>query len=486
MTRALLIQKAYGTEIKDGSNVGRLPEAKALDMGLSRIFTGSTFVAFDPNGTDITASKVKASDDFGFIGYSGQGLPFTILMDGAPWMGERRQDLIHFADHISQQVTLYAERLSSSTEPEDTVKQFIFELYQQLMKDAATPEDALEFTLSMAITYEKDSNLYCAGFGIGDIGLVLKRTSGVIETLASNTIIYDESAPGQYDRGDKDGFTGSCGQSVERQQRVIDRNSVFNVSIEAGDEIFGYTSLPNSMCSLQGDAQFTEHFRKDIQAFSTSKQQVVKSTLDIQKVWPKLSHPEADAQSDPVFINTDLLTIVANAIEQFGQNDIIATAQSKATQDHYEACGGDDCAMTSMRVPEAQLQQQLKTIIALQATTEAYLESHHDFMQRLRHKGGRERAAHLLAMIHDHNNYDTCIRQAAASANQSSNSHNSYARYIQRNELCQAAVDAVQAPNKPAAFSIASTTPVTPPSTKLTDLPERNQSLDRDPKISKF
>lgn len=92
-----------------------------------------------------------------------------------------------------------------------------------------------EFTMSLTMTYTQQDELYCAGFGIGDTCLVLKRDNGELEQLTYHCEV----------EGFKDAFDDYSKNNLEL---VISRNKVFHVKVQPNDEIVGYTYLP---CELE-------------------------------------------------------------------------------------------------------------------------------------------------------------------------------------------------------------------------------------------
>ncbi|OGT34927.1 MAG: hypothetical protein A3F11_06120 [Gammaproteobacteria bacterium RIFCSPHIGHO2_12_FULL_37_14] len=165
----------------DGVKAGKVVKQcrNELDPLGSCLYGTSVFAHFD-HGKQ--TEKTKDTDDKIVIGYTCDGLPFQIVVDGF-YGGETKKTFEFIDKHVTPLMDNYAEKLSKNNDPEETIKDLIRTIYTL----RATHSTGSEFTMSIAITYQKDSRLYCAGFGIGDTGLILQKSSGETQQLAYTT-----------------------------------------------------------------------------------------------------------------------------------------------------------------------------------------------------------------------------------------------------------------------------------------------------------
>jgi hypothetical protein len=219
------------TQKLQGVQTGQLikTDPHVADNGQSGICSVSAYGQFEWKRA-IPSSK-KTTDDKIVIGYTSQGLPFQIVVDGF-YGGETALTFDFIDQHVVPLMNAKAKELSVASDADETIQSLIrtiFELRQQHAQHA-------EFTMAVGITYEKNGSLYCAGFGVGDCGLVLKARTGEQTQLAHNTEIHTK-------RHDihNDGFSRD---SQTKMGTVIQRNSVFSdIRVERGDELMGYTFI---------------------------------------------------------------------------------------------------------------------------------------------------------------------------------------------------------------------------------------------------
>lgn len=188
------------------------------------IYGASVFRHFE-NGVDRTVPK--DTDDMIVIGSTYQGLPFQLVIDG--FFGCERDRLFAFVNtKIVDLMDEFALKLRTEDNSDVVIQALINRIYE-LRRGTQ-----LDFTMSAAITYQKSKNvddLHCAGFGIGDTGLLLQRhENSHIEQLAFTTVVNEF----------KDAFDDYSARNIGD---VITRNSIFNTAIKRGDEIVGYTYL---------------------------------------------------------------------------------------------------------------------------------------------------------------------------------------------------------------------------------------------------
>lgn len=265
-TRGIVVQQIQGAPTQEQSFSSR----RWIGVGQSNLW--NTNVSYK-NGI----CQTKCSDDQIIIGYTVNGLPYQIVVGGSFDRSiEKASSLFLF---IEQQVTLkinqYAANLSNSTDAKKTIGALIQDIYALRKKYAPLSE----FTLSVAITYEKNGELYCAGFGIGNCGLVLRESSGIVP-LAYSTLIQNKQGTQSKD---------AISDYHERQgiAAIIARNSLFDRMVSPGDELLGYTDVHSELLSIPN----RDESKNDIT--------IIKSTLNTSNL-PK---------------NNDLFTAVRKANE---------------------------------------------------------------------------------------------------------------------------------------------------------------------------
>lgn len=288
------------------------PEPNEFDQNNSQVFSKSVFGDYK-DGEKI--EKPKSSDDKLIIGYTQQGLPFQIVVDG--FFGGETTKIFKFIDnHVTPLMDQYARDLAESNNPDEITQHLIKTIYE-LRKVQA--RDA-EFTMSIAMTYEKDNQLHCSGFGIGDTGIVLRRTTGEIEQLADTTEV----------NGFKDGFDNHSDQEIDA---VIARNSLFHTQIQSGDEIFGYTYLFKQRGNEPG--------------------LLVQEPEDTANINVKKFKLHVDGgRSDTTLLETALSSI---------QTDYEARCEIAKEKPHMRF--GDDCTFGSVVIPNKGLQQTMEAKI---------------------------------------------------------------------------------------------------------------------------
>ena len=158
-----------------------------------------------------------------YIGYTIQGLPYQVVVNGMDGnlSSDLRTKLFDFASGpVMKLISEHAYELSQAEEEdrEGIINEFEGKVFAH--KDCPTRQ----FGLSVALTYQKNDEIRCAGFGVrGTTGLAFK--SGAAHQQLVHTVKTD-AAP-------------------------IDQ--AFDIPVAAGDEIFGYTSLKPQL--LQEDGQ---------------------------------------------------------------------------------------------------------------------------------------------------------------------------------------------------------------------------------------
>ena len=351
--KPLVIQKVEG--VAAGATVKAKPSA--LDSGNSRVYGTSVFARYDKG---ISVGQGKVSDDKIIIGYTLQGLPFQIVVDG--FFGsdpQARQNIFKFIDErVALLVPNYVEQLSApGRDPEALMKQFIRDIYQKRPKGKG-----VEFTMSLAMVYRmsaSDTNyqLYCAGFGIGDTGLILRSVENPrchpLEQLAYTTHVNRF----------KDAFDDSSAATPERIERVIARNSVFNVPVKEGDEIVGYTYLFYDL--LREQKRYRDVY--NVPSASGGKKQ------------------EGDDEVVKLRIRSDFHTYITAGREEVTSNPYFERLCDENQRVYKKRCEkacqqkgtnqfGDDCTLGSVTVPSKKLQDFLAQYVQLTASIDS-LES---------------------------------------------------------------------------------------------------------------
>ncbi len=217
--RVLITQFCNG--VKSGQTYNSTPNP--LDNGNSSLFASSLFVHLNEHGENIAISK--DTDDQLIIGYTKDGMAFQIIVDG--FFGGDREIIFTFVnEYVVSLMEQYSNDLKSQTDSDIVTKALIKTIYSL----RTTHAPYAEFTMSLAMTYQRDGVLFCAGFGIGDTGIVMKRLNGTIEQLVAHTET----------NGFKDGFDTYSQSNIDL---VIRRNTIFNTKVEPGDELVGYTYI---------------------------------------------------------------------------------------------------------------------------------------------------------------------------------------------------------------------------------------------------
>lgn len=290
-----------------GKGETKLTALQALDASGSRIWGGSVFGEFYEG---IENKRTKHTDDKIVIGYTSQGLPFQIVVDGFFWGDDDMRDtLFQFIDtEVVSRMTDYSRSLTKKNSKSD-------ELTTQLIRDIYEAREGTdnEFTMSLVMTYEKRGQLYAAGFGIGDTGIAVREASGDIRQLAEATYVSrvkDAFDSTTYNRG-VDG--------------IIDRNCVFNKKINPADEVIGYTFLHDGLISKES---VSAEIRKD-----------------------SLNHEMLNSEGSESFLDT--VCRVNNGLyeERVAAVKGISTASTRF---------GDDCMIGTVKIPTPEVRAQIK------------------------------------------------------------------------------------------------------------------------------
>ena len=211
-----------------------------IDEEGSQAISRSTFV---PRA----GQAIKASDDTIYSGYTRQGLPFMLVVDG--YYMSPKEEVAEMRRYIDEEIlsmtAIYADKLSKS-KTEDEIKQLNKSLAEDIERNRSKDErrQCAPFTLSLAVMHQNDENdVFVSGFGIGDTGIVLIRDNAADIQLAHHNKIYKDDGS-----TDKEGFEFSAVEGEFDQDKFTqkyNRSSSFARIPVVGENIqlLGYTSL---------------------------------------------------------------------------------------------------------------------------------------------------------------------------------------------------------------------------------------------------
>jgi len=325
---------------------GKYSEPHDLDNKQSQIFATNCFVRIVDGKI---GGEPKVSDDKIVIAYSDEGLPFQIIVDGA-FGGPDTENLNSLIDQeVTPRINQCAAELAkpdSEQKVNDILKDTINDIYLARMEFNKNHNPGMgpdyydnqcQFTMSVAMTYERNGEQYCAGFGIGDTGIALQRQNGQVEQLVRGTIIDDSGTRGRPSQ--RKVFFGMETKGENRDQN-IERHDIVNVKINPGDQILGYTHIPDRM--------------KKTSTIKDGKDSIIKESISLY-----------DISS-----NTNLLTQV---VDQCGSEHttemLLAQSESRGAAEINEGAGkqavdlrkiGDDCTIGVVTMPDKGLQKTLQ------------------------------------------------------------------------------------------------------------------------------
>jgi|GEM_PF-6946652 len=389
MTKPVLISHSL-----NGTAETTYAKTKQWDAGQSKALVRSIWATNDgqPN------PKKKVSDDKVVAGYSSEGLPFIIVVDGF-----HNDDTLATHTFIDKQVVPlmndYALKLTKAKDDSVITKNLVEKIVQ--LRHAFAQFTA--FTLSLATVYIKNNNYYVAGFGIGDTGIVVKDNKGAIKQLVANTVVDDF----------KDAIDSTTFPKNANIDLVLKRNTVFCSQIAENDEILGYTYVP-------------DEFEEEVSQFKTKhiNSRVSEPQIIEKKVLKFTSSP-----------SQSLFEELSNSI------DTVHNQQCKLASEHpLERHFGDDCALVSVIVPDKNQQENLIRISAIAIATRKYLDwmdinaKGHRFLNRFSHffhgTSGRNRAQNILNMINNGCDYEQINKAMEQAIKASGHRQHSYSRYL--------------------------------------------------------
>ncbi|HSW92995.1 MAG TPA: deAMPylase SidD family protein [Gammaproteobacteria bacterium] len=332
MTGTLITQFVEGAV----GEMGFQGEPTALDAENSIVSSNNLFRRYG-DGKQIIFKNEKVSDDKIVIGYS-RGLPFLIVADGMLFRCNRDSVFSFIDQAVTPLMNEYAEKLSKTKddiEAQAVIKNLIQAIY---IARAMDKNSGIDLTMSLAISFERNGKLYCAGFGIGDTGILRKKADGSIDHL-----VYTS----HFNESDKDAFNDETAKMLTEKgiDNLIARNSMFITEIEEGDEIVGYTFLTDSLLKE------VSHDVSGNEEKSNLGNPIYKSQLN-NDVLPginpdQLLYNVLKSTNEKLF-NQDFEKKAKNSI---GDLDRL----KRPNQYNY----GDDCSFGTFRIPSPKLRKQL-------------------------------------------------------------------------------------------------------------------------------
>ena len=207
-----------------------LPTGRVFESDLSNMDNHQSQIETTPfmeGGQNQNMERVEQVDALAthqtVIGYTSQGLPFLLAA--------RRLDASHTAafkfidQFVIPRLYFLAQKLSVSATPVDVIRDFIRETDDLRINHARTTE----FTLALALSYEKADGIRCAGFSIGDLGIVKRNAEGIISQLAYGSEIATAENVWLPDR------FGTREDNAPDLKAIMNRNCIFtNIPVEPG------------------------------------------------------------------------------------------------------------------------------------------------------------------------------------------------------------------------------------------------------------
>ncbi len=149
--------------------------------------------------------STKDSDDKIVIGYTSDGLPFQIVVNGMVEENDRANLFKFIDEHVTPLMDEYAIKLAASEHYNDVMAEL--KAAMEASCRLQYPEGEVDYTLSCGITYEKNKQLFTAGFGSRYTSLNIRHQNGELKVL----------------------------------NHFGDNN--FNYQVNPGDELLGYTFI---------------------------------------------------------------------------------------------------------------------------------------------------------------------------------------------------------------------------------------------------
>jgi hypothetical protein len=380
----------------------------------SRVWVGSTRYCFQIFGNKAKSAEIsKKSDDKVITGYTDQGLPFGIMVNGnAITNDDKRRLFFNFVDvHILPLITDYVENLSRGETLPSVITTGLISTISKLRERL---EIKAEFTLALYAVYRNRANnkLFLSGFSIGNSSVFIRKPNGSIIQVAYNTRICEWGSDDKY--GICDGFYDYG--VTNRLTDILHRNDIFDVVVEPHDHIFLYDYLPASLLMLKDAGDETR-------SINNGKRIVYKYGVNASFI--KRSHTR------DVFFSNFL-----DAVRESGSKETENAKSQISSPFCLSVEGGDDYIITVLEVPAGKEQLRMRLQIAVQdyllhrkttvevSTTTRLWTSHHG-------KNGEVRAHELIEKIIDpYISYDDLINLAKIAFIDSGTGMHSLSRYL--------------------------------------------------------
>lgn len=325
-------------------------------------------------------STVHTSRDMAINGYTFQGLPFQIIINGAD--SNRNNENNHILDLLHHDLTnILFEYTQELTKAEPSMRKAIVQRLRTEVQEITRKKCGTEkFSLSLFTTYQYENEIFVAGAGLSSSALGAGENEEIPPPgIARKTFNVEE---------------------IQQLVSPIDKTSIFHIPVFVNDEIVGYTVLPDAMHTTNTD-----------------------NKLNLEKI------PQ---QKDTDY---SLFTRIVSNIP------LIMTSQFSYKTN---ATIGDDCTVVSSTIPDAVIQSnivdhmRLKQISELRAYTNRYIAWMREnvidkgFFSSFHHgRSGLARAEKLQKMLKDTaSSYEAIFTELKKAFNESGYQKHSYSRYI--------------------------------------------------------
>lgn len=167
------------------SSISKTP--KDTSPSRERIY-GTNYTSIYSNG--LKQNKAEQTNDKIVIGYTAEGLPFQLVMSANQLQNDKeRTAAFNFIDLcVLPLIDDCAIDLSEKHDPRLVIEQLMNDIDE--LKEKSSVRDLL-FSMSLAVTYSKYDKeiraheLRCAGFSLGQTGLMLHQHNGVVVGLGT-------------------------------------------------------------------------------------------------------------------------------------------------------------------------------------------------------------------------------------------------------------------------------------------------------------
>lgn len=321
------------------------PLLNEIDEKFNVAYTRSTYKKFKKNSETGDIEEVpspKPSDDNLIRGFTSEGLPFMIAVDGY-YGTENPANVFDFTrSQIVPLIGAYVAELKTGEEHTAVSKRLIEKIHQA-QKAQNQFQDPAQFTMSLSVCFKKGNEEYVAGFGIGDIGLVLIPQVGFVgDTIQPSQLTYNTAVLQENGSHNKDGFDARFAANPDA---ILSRADYFMQQIQSGDTVLAYTSLPRAF-----------------QGSTVLKGQVAKTPFVLPEGFiPNTREP--------------LATQINDSIDGYMKEEEIAIKRMLVQPDSRftEDAIGDDCTVGSFSMPSPHFQSIIKVNVN-QSMLEEFIE----------------------------------------------------------------------------------------------------------------